>query len=127
MRPVVISSESCRPIVAREIAESRAASHRDLMRELAVELPRLAIVDTFPSLCDSRFCYQQPPGYDVLYSDANHLNPEGGRHVVATSGLLRQLEEMLRRPSSASTFCEIPGTVLGRAIGFKCFSSAARS
>lgn len=114
MRPVVMmSSERCRPVVERGTEERRTASYRDLMRELAVELPQLAIVDTFPSLCDARFCYQQPPGHEVLYSDTFHLNPEGGRHVVATSGLLRELEDVIQRPRPANASFGTPDRTLG--------------
>jgi hypothetical protein len=66
------------------------ASH-ELVFEVQAEIPDLALVDPVPLLCDDKYCYQKLPGVGVIYSDTDHLNPAGGRHVVAMSELSQRL------------------------------------
>jgi len=41
----------------------------------------IKIIDPIPYLCDDKACYGDHDGI-ILYSDDDHLNEEGGQHIM---------------------------------------------
>jgi peptidoglycan/LPS O-acetylase OafA/YrhL len=97
MRPFTLTQgDKCQPVIPRVVAEQRMRASHELVLEIQAENPALLLVDPMPLLCDRSYCYQKLPGIGVIYSDADHLNPTGGRYVVAHSELVRRLRVALQ-------------------------------
>jgi hypothetical protein len=97
MRPFTLTLyDKCQPVIPRALAEQRMRASHELVLEIQAENPALLLVDPMPLLCDRKYCYQKLPGIGVIYSDKDHLNPAGGRYVVAHSELVKRLRVALQ-------------------------------
>jgi SGNH domain (fused to AT3 domains) len=72
------------------------ASYNRIVDDIQDELPDLRVVDSISALCDLTACSQKPRSGEILYRDALHLSPAGGRRFAMTSGLTDMLLEAWR-------------------------------
>lgn len=87
LRRISLPGSHCSPSVVRSTVEEAMASYNRIVDEIQGELPELRVVDSISALCDAKVCSQKLRSGEIIYSDARHLSPAGGRHFARTSGL----------------------------------------
>jgi lysophospholipase L1-like esterase len=75
----------CSPTEERSEMAERMAAYNQIIDEIAAEVPELRVVDSMPAVCDAKACSQKRPSGEILYSDALHLSPAGGRRLARTT------------------------------------------
>ncbi len=85
-RAGVASSATRMPCaITRAEWDRQIAQHREVLRGLAREFPRIAWFDSSTALCDDTACHAMIDGR-LMYRDANHLSHDGdllvGRHFA---------------------------------------------
>ncbi len=95
LRPIQLPGSRCSPVQARSTVEQRMASYQGILARIQAEFPELLVVDSIPVLCGPTVCSQTLDSGEILYSDAMHLSPAGGRRFVEESGLTRMILEAM--------------------------------
>lgn len=91
-RPMQITSDPRAPCaVPRATVDDRNARYRSIVSKVALQFPKLIVVDTQRILCDDSYCWAMKDG-DLLYMDGDHLSRAGAQYVA------RYLEASLFSP-----------------------------
>lgn len=96
LRRITLPGSHCSPSVARSVMEEAMASYNRVVDELQGEMPELKVVASISALCDATTCSQKLRSGEIIYSDALHLSPAGGRHFARTSDLLSVMINQMR-------------------------------
>jgi hypothetical protein len=76
--------------------DDRMASYNRVIDDVQKDLPQLRVVDSIPAVCNAAICSQKLRSGDIIYSDAIHLSPSGGRQFARRTGLpLIMMEEAI--------------------------------
>ena len=84
----------------RSTLESQRAPAHSAEQSIAGEIPRLALVDPFPQLCDDRSCWARKDG-EPWFQDATHVSVAGSMRLQAP--MLAALTEVLGVQPHAQT------------------------
>lgn len=93
LRGLRLPTTRCTPEIDRQQVEHALAPYSRILARVRETLPNVQIVNAVEVLCASKVCSQRPVGKPILYSDALHLSPAGGRLLVENS----QLPELISR------------------------------
>ena len=87
LRRMHMPGSQCSPTMERRVMEQHMAAYNHIIDTIEAEVPELRVVDSMPAVCDATTCSQKRPSGEILYSDALHLSPAGGRRLARTTGL----------------------------------------
>ena len=89
IRPSAVARLSSRDVCAipRTQFEAHQREYRALMNSILRDYPEIKIADSAADLCDDTYCYAMKDG-QLLYTDSNHLSPNGSTLVSRRIGEL---------------------------------------
>lgn len=96
LRGVRLPTTRCVPEVERSEVENAMASYNRVLSRVRAAFPDVQFVDTLDVLCAEKTCSQWPQDKPILYSDAIHLSPAGGRLLVEHAELPRLISRGIR-------------------------------
>ena len=96
LRPLDVPWKQCSPVISRDALLADRSAYNRIVAEVAREFPRMRVIDSVAALCDQNNCSQIHDSGDILYSDAIHLSPAGGKRLVQQSGLAISIRDAMR-------------------------------
>lgn len=96
LRSVRLPTTRCVPELDRQEVERSMREYVEVLQKVQTALPDVQFIDAIEALCSANTCSQHPAGKPILYSDAIHLSPAGGRLLIESTGLPKLIRDGIR-------------------------------
>jgi peptidoglycan/LPS O-acetylase OafA/YrhL len=96
LRPVRLPTTRCSPDLDRRQLEEAMRPYNAVLDRMQAAFPHVRFVNSVEILCAADLCSQWPVGGPILYSDALHLSPAGGRLLAEKAELSHLISQVIR-------------------------------